>query len=177
MAVRKLDIGCGNTITEGEWDRADIDPNCPDLDMVCDMTAIPVPDETYDVVRSSHNIEHVPIETAERALAEWFRILKPGGVATIDTPNIDRNIDLYKSGEWPRDFATLTPAEQERCSHWGEPHPLKWLLFKIFSTETQWNVHYANYNSELLSKMCIDAGFTSVKTVQTEPSLIIEARK
>lgn len=174
--IRRLDIGCGNTIIPG-YERADIDPNCPDLDFICPMDAIPVEAETFGVVRASHCIEHLPIDGARKALREWLRVLGPGGVAIIDTPNIDRNVDLYRSGDWMRDFNTLTPSEQQRCSMNGEPNAALWLNFKCFSTEVLWNVHYFNATPDLLCALCIEAGFASVEVVQTDPSLIVHARK
>lgn len=174
--MKKLDVGCGNTMTAG-FERADIDPMCPDLDFVCDMAAIPVPDGTYDVVRSSHNIEHCSIEAAERALREWFRILKPGGMVWIDTPNIERNLDLYHNATWMRDFNTLTAGEQARCSTNGKPDAAKWLNFKVFSTDSTFNTHYWNATPALLTQMCEDAGFERVEVLQTDPSLIVRAWK
>jgi SAM-dependent methyltransferase len=47
------------------------------VDIVSDGIRIPVEDESYDFIVSSHVIEHIfdPIG----ALKEWYRIIKPGG--------------------------------------------------------------------------------------------------
>lgn len=55
MSRRKLDIGCGNTMTPG-YERADINPDYPALDYVCELDAIPVENESFAEVRASHVI-------------------------------------------------------------------------------------------------------------------------
>lgn len=47
------------------------------VDIIADGVSIPVPDESYDFIISSHTIEHIfdPI----KALKEWYRIIKKGG--------------------------------------------------------------------------------------------------
>ena len=51
---------------------------------VGDALALPYDDETFDVVLISEVLEHVPED--DRAIAEFVRILKPGGVAAVTVP-------------------------------------------------------------------------------------------
>lgn len=174
---RQVDVGCGYTITPG-YERLDINPDCPDLDHVADVDKIPVEDGTFSKVRASHVIEHVPLSRVrETVLPEWFRVLESGGTLWVDTPNIDRNINLYRSGEWKRDFDTLKPAEQERCSLNGTPNPALWLNFKIFSSDAQFDVHYWNATPSLLMTLLSEAGFVNVRVEQIEPSVIVTGRR
>jgi SAM-dependent methyltransferase len=53
--------------------------------VVADMRALPFPDGHFPSAIAVQSIEHVP--DPERALAEIARVLKPGGVAVIVTPN------------------------------------------------------------------------------------------
>lgn len=172
----KLSIGCGYTRTPG-YQHADINANIPDLDHVCEMDAIPVPDGTYTHVLASHCIEHVGRERAGRALREWLRVLSPGGVLKVDTPNIDRNIRYYRSKDWMKDFERLTPEQRDYCSLDGEPNADLWLNFKIFSTDQPWDTHFWNATPDLLVRMFSAAGFTDVRVRQTDPSLIVEGTK
>jgi hypothetical protein len=59
----------------------------------------------------------------------------------------------------------------------GEPNKTLWLNFKIFSSDAQWDVHFANYDANLLADLCYEAGFREAIVHQTEPSLIIRAIK
>jgi SAM-dependent methyltransferase len=49
-----------------------------------DMQAMDLPDDTVDVVLTPHVLEHVP--DTDKALAELFRTLKPGGSVLLQVP-------------------------------------------------------------------------------------------
>jgi SAM-dependent methyltransferase len=57
-----------------------------------------VADNSFDFVHSSHCLEHM--RNVEEALANWLRILKPGGHLVITVPDED----LYEHGQWPSRF-------------------------------------------------------------------------
>lgn len=52
---------------------------------VADMRTLPFEDGSFDALVAVQSIEHVP--DAERALAEFARVLRPGGTAILVTPN------------------------------------------------------------------------------------------
>lgn len=55
----------------------------PDLETM-DITDIQYPDHTFDVIYCSHVLEHVPQD--RKAMAEFYRVLKPGGWAILQVP-------------------------------------------------------------------------------------------
>jgi SAM-dependent methyltransferase len=55
-----------------------------DIDYVSDITAIPVPDATFDVILCTEVLEHVPRPI--EALREMARITKPGGRLFLTAP-------------------------------------------------------------------------------------------
>ncbi len=63
--------------------RADLFPNSPDVERV-DMLAMQFEDESFDCVIANHVLEHV--SDVDRALAEIHRVLKPQGMAILQTP-------------------------------------------------------------------------------------------
>jgi predicted SAM-dependent methyltransferase len=85
------DLGCGNVSyymrDEGQvvsFDiREDVKP-----DVVCDLRHIPTPSETFDIVFSSHTLEHFSWLAVDQVLKEWSRILKVGGELRIVVPNL-----------------------------------------------------------------------------------------
>ena len=96
-----LDVGCslGATV-EGAvrrgWDAHGVDVSadavayCLDRGLSCTTTRglrLPYPDATFDVVTAWHVIEHVPNVT--ETLREWRRVLKPGGLLVMETPDTD----------------------------------------------------------------------------------------
>jgi SAM-dependent methyltransferase len=66
----------------GEYVSADIEAGRAAVQ--ADITALPFPDERFDLVICSHVVEHVPDDRA--AMREMQRVLRPGGVALIQTP-------------------------------------------------------------------------------------------
>jgi SAM-dependent methyltransferase len=57
-----------------------------------------VADETYDFVHSSHCLEH--LHDPAEGLANWLRILKPGGHMIVLVPDED----LYEGGQFPSTY-------------------------------------------------------------------------
>ena len=101
---RVLDVGSGYSIfflITTDWD---FDMTCCDLDsaamdkmrglvpswnwMVADAVDLPFEDDSFDAVYAGEIIEHV--QDTDAALAEWGRVLKPGGTLILSTPNRDR---------------------------------------------------------------------------------------
>jgi ubiquinone/menaquinone biosynthesis C-methylase UbiE len=69
--------GNGAGLQTGRWDQTR-------LDLVCDITAIPEPDASFDAVMCVEVFEHLP-EPA-RALDEFTRLLRPGGQLILTAP-------------------------------------------------------------------------------------------
>jgi ubiquinone/menaquinone biosynthesis C-methylase UbiE len=49
-----------------------------------DVTRLDFPDESFDAIVCNHVLEHVPDD--RKALAEFYRVLKKGGWASIQVP-------------------------------------------------------------------------------------------
>lgn len=81
-----------------------------------DITEIPFPDNTFDVILCSHVLEHIPDD--RRAMAEIFRVLKPGGWAILQVP-----IDMKR--EVTYEDPTITEPE-ERRRHFGQDDHVRW---------------------------------------------------
>lgn len=90
---RILHVGCGGerlpAEVAGVETRLDISPDhSPDI--VGSMTDMPmVPDGSFDGVYSSHSVEHLYPHEVTRALAEFHRVLAPGGAAIIIVPDLE----------------------------------------------------------------------------------------
>jgi SAM-dependent methyltransferase len=55
----------------------------------------PFSDDSLAAIYSSHVVEHLHVDVAERALAECHRVLKPGGVLRIAVPDLDDVVAQY----------------------------------------------------------------------------------
>lgn len=71
----------GGAPSEGLQDKS---WNTSRIDLVSDITSIPSPDASFDVILCSEVLEHVPEPT--HALNELSRLLKPGGVIILTAP-------------------------------------------------------------------------------------------
>ncbi|MFK0191383.1 methyltransferase domain-containing protein [Kitasatospora sp. NPDC090308] len=56
---------------------------------------LPFADHSVDWVYAEHLIEHVPLDTAVRWLAEVRRVLRPGGLLRLTTPDLARYVEGY----------------------------------------------------------------------------------
>lgn len=82
-----LQVGAGSHHLRG-WLTTDLVPT--DLQTVYMDAAkrFPFEDGQFDYVVAEHIIEHLPFDQAKDMLAECYRVLSPGGVLRISTPNI-----------------------------------------------------------------------------------------
>lgn len=95
------------------------------IDLVCDITAIPEPDASFDAILCSEVLEHIP--DPNKALDEFARLLKPGGKLILTVP-----------------FASLVHmAPYHYCSgfsrYWHEYHlPLRGLVIEELTPNGDW---------------------------------------
>jgi predicted SAM-dependent methyltransferase len=118
---------------------------------------LPIPDNTFAFVFTEHVIEHIPETAGERLLRELHRILKPGGVARITTPDLRKIIALYEDqnpaisrSDYARFLDEITGRRHD--------HPAQ--LFNDFMR--LWG-HYYLYDEEDLTAKLLSAGFVGVK--------------
>lgn len=60
------------------------DLHSPLADITADLTDLPFVEATFDMIICNHVLEH--IQEDEKAMAEIFRVLKPGGMAILQVP-------------------------------------------------------------------------------------------
>lgn len=80
----KLNLGCADRALSG-FIGVDVAPG-PCVDQVADLREPwPWPDSSVDEVRAHDVFEHLPDRI--RTMNELHRVLRPGGIATIEVPN------------------------------------------------------------------------------------------
>jgi SAM-dependent methyltransferase len=104
----------------GDWTTVDAFTGA---DVKAQMWALPFRDGTVDEIWSSHALEHVARVDVAPTLAEWFRVLRPGGTAVIQVPNLDYAAEFWlrHPGD-PWAMAILFGLQ----SHAGEFHRTGW---------------------------------------------------
>jgi 2-polyprenyl-3-methyl-5-hydroxy-6-metoxy-1,4-benzoquinol methylase len=112
---RVLDVGCGRSLFTEMDTRFPFDVVAGDLNFdsvhsraaecpyqhwgVFDASALPFQTAEFDALFAGEVIEHVA--DVEATLREWHRVLKPGGIAIITTPNRDRLVSIADRVERP----------------------------------------------------------------------------
>jgi ubiquinone/menaquinone biosynthesis C-methylase UbiE len=97
--AKVLDAGCGagipvSQILSEQFDVTGVDfseaqielarRNVPNAQFLCqDMTKLEFPDSVFDGITSYYAIIHIPREEHPSLLANFYRILKPGGIALL----------------------------------------------------------------------------------------------
>lgn len=76
-----------------------------------DITKLSFPDCTFDLVIANHVLEHVIDDRA--AMREIFRVLKPGGLAVLQTPYSDKLTNTFEDEGIRDDEARLQAFGQE----------------------------------------------------------------
>lgn len=86
----KLDV-CGgrNPLSPGEFLNVDI-VDLPKVDLVFDITKrFPIDDGVIAEVFSAATLEHLRRPNVDHVLHEFFRVLQPGGMLRVSTPDIE----------------------------------------------------------------------------------------
>lgn len=76
-------------------------PGFVNVDLAFGKSAYPLdfPDNSAEVIRASHILEHFPGNDAPKVLADWVRALKPGGLLKVAVPNFKWIAESYLKGE------------------------------------------------------------------------------
>jgi SAM-dependent methyltransferase len=81
-----------------------------------DITAIPFPDNTFDVILCNHVLEHIPDD--RKAMRELHRVMKPDGWAILQVPI------NYKLEETYEDFSITSEAGRKEA--FGQKDHVRW---------------------------------------------------
>ncbi len=169
-----LHVGCGPRNATGlhpafsgpDWDevRLDIDPAVrPDVvGSITDLGVIS--DGSVDAVWSSHNLEHLEPHEVPLALAEFHRVLRPGGLLLLTLPDIESVCRLVAEGNLEEPVYT-SPA--------GPVAPLD-ILYGFRPLLERGHVHYAHrtaFTARTLARHLANAGFEEGKVWSEELNL------
>lgn len=88
-----LNLGCGRARIKSF---CNIDANFRSIcDVIAHVERIKLSSNSVGTIYSSHVFEHIPREDAPRVLAEWYRVLKPGGKLYICVPDQEVLFRIY----------------------------------------------------------------------------------
>ena len=154
MKGAKLDI-CGgrNPYKPGEFLNVDIVP-FPQVDLVFDIRKrFPIDDGVIAEVFSAATLEHFRKHHNEHILQEFHRILQPGGVLHVSTPDIE--------------------AISRRLLDGGDLNQVNQHFFGKFKSEDtdDYDVHKWMYPVSEMIRVLEGIGFSDVKQVENDTGL------
>lgn len=144
----KLHLGSGSVRLEG-WINIDLEARA---DLTLDLRGgLPFPDGAARLVYNEHVIEHITVDEAGRCLKDWFRVLEPGGILRVATPDLGYVVERYQR-DW-RDQAWLRLPEYAFIQTRAE----------MMNVAFRWWGHQYLYDGEELERRLREAGFQTVR--------------
>ena len=174
-----LHVGCGPLNPEAlhrsfhgpGWHevRLDVDPGVrPDIvATITDMS--PVPSASVDAVWSHHNIEHIFAHEVPLALAEFFRVLKPGGGLLLATPDLGGLGKALAAGRleealYRADVGDITALD------------IIYGLRRDIERGREYMAHRTGFTARTLTRKLIQAGFGRVQVARNDEVYALWAR-
>ncbi|MCC4244771.1 class I SAM-dependent methyltransferase [Stappia indica] len=143
MKIEKLHLGCGVKHIPGFYHVDALDyPHVDRIGPVEDLSFIA--DGTVELIYACHVLEHFGRKEYRDVLAEWCRVLAPGGVLRIAVPDFRAAAELYL--DTSNDIAL--------------PQVLGLL---VGGQRDQYDYHKMVFDEETLSATLIDVGFSSTR--------------
>jgi predicted SAM-dependent methyltransferase len=185
----KLNVGCGSTVAEG-WVNIDRSPSVylsrfprvrqallaahvltpqqgagfPAGVVHANVARhIPVGDHSADFVYSSHMIEHLSRWEGLRFVRECRRVLKPGGVLRLATPDLETMVRDYINNGSPFMINGDTPADAF-CAEYNayanaDVNPVKGFIRKFAGGDS----HQWLYDHTSIERLLNEGGFSDVR--------------
>ena len=159
----KLHLGASSHLLGG-WLNADIEPQ-PGTTFLDATRRYPFAADTFAFAYAEHMIEHVTHHDGSAMLSECHRVLKPGGVVRLVTPNLDTILGLHSEPLSPKQTGyvdwmarTFTPNA-----------PVKSSTFVINAMFRYWG-HQFIYDEATLRLALKSAGFSNIIRCSIEGS-------
>jgi ubiquinone/menaquinone biosynthesis C-methylase UbiE len=154
------------------WTHVDINPSPlwdpisqthKPVDVIADAKTIPLPDACADFVFSSEGLEHFSHRQYQDVLAEWCRLVKPGGRIRIDVP--DALLAFTQWLEWDS-------LEGDRAMN-------RFLMGGQDGTNWLWDAHFVCLTPRMLKDDFVNMGFLieHIKRGSDYGWLSVEARR
>jgi predicted SAM-dependent methyltransferase len=149
VAGLKLNLGSGTAPIPG-FVNVDALEDAPGVDVVADISGrLPFDDGAADLVYASHVLEHFPTDEVPALLAEWRRVLRPGGTVLIAVPDLQvvASIMVDRPG-------------------WFTPPYGPWLGAIYGGQKDQYDFHKTGFTAPWLTHLLREAGFGEIERLR-----------
>lgn len=159
MALR-LNLGSGDQKIDGF---TSVDLYDPVADVKADLADLPFDNDSVDEIVCYQTIEHIPYHQTEQVLREMRRVLKSGGTAVIECPDIE--------------YAAHAIIEEGLTQKWlqhiyGEYHR-PWDVGRYGEEAVFWpgGIHYQGFTFERMEACAHQAGFNKIRRREVQEIL------
>ena len=136
-----LEIGCGEEKSYNESIGLDIRRTVR-VDIISDARRLPFKDCCFDLVFSSHILEHFSHKESMKVLAEWIRVIKIGGEIELRCPDLRIRALIF----------ALKPSWKDIKNIYGEQ-------------DYPYNYHKSGYSYRLLKRALKQLGIIKIKRI------------
>lgn len=155
--TKKLQLGSGSNALTG-WLNTNYYPKSDKVVHVDATKKFPFTDKTFDYIYNEHMFEHITINQGIDMLNECYRVLKPGGILRIVTPDFQFLLDLYNEEKTDSQKKYI----KTNTEMFIKDAPYEADIIVINNFFKDWG-HQFIYDEKALKKAFSDAGFTKVK--------------
>lgn len=149
--MKKLEIGPGKSKIDSDWITVNIVKTpCTDIISEWGKTPLPFEDNEFDLVYSSHCLEHIPWHDTIFALKDAYRILNSGGILEIWVPDFEYIVNCYKSKKCGDNWRKYNE----------ESDYMKWVNGRIFTYGE--SPHHCVFDHDYLQMCLIESGFKDI---------------
>jgi len=139
MDKRYLHLGCGEVILPKPFENLDC-RDLPGVEHISSVFPLQFSDKTFDLIYSSHVLEHFHRKDTLDVLKEWVRVLKDDGILRLSVPSFKNLIKIYELSD---DIENITGP-----------------LMGGQTYET--NFHYNVFDEKFLTKLMEEAGLVAI---------------
>lgn len=145
--IRRLHIGGAARVEGWEIFDANAGPHVDHQGEACDLSRFP--DDTFAELYASHVLEHFDFaDEVLPVLAEWRRVLRPGGTLYVSVPDMERLCQLYLRAR-------------------GLPDKRKMIMCMFFGGHVDcYDYHLTGFDEDYLKRFLEEAGFHSIRRVE-----------
>ncbi|WP_299889077.1 class I SAM-dependent methyltransferase [uncultured Lacinutrix sp.] len=126
----------------------------PLADVKADICNLPFKDNSYDFILCNHVLEHIPDDT--KAMAELYRVLKPGGTGILQIPqDLNREITFEDNSITDKKERAKIFGQYDHVRVYGRDYfdKLRSIGFKVEEVD-----YTTTLSKELIEKYCLAKG-------------------
>ena len=148
--MKKLHLGCGTEHRKG-WVNIDANKKCKP-NIVSPAHRLPMfKNGSADVIEACHLLEHLPYLQGIKALREWNRILKRGGLLFLELPDFARCVAILGKFKDPKGY------DMGMIGIYGHP--------PMVETDGLFQTHKWGWTAPALIETLTRVGFTEVTKI------------